>query len=232
MKAIILAGGKGSRFAPITDTIPKALLPIGDTTLIELIINSLPETIDTIIITTNYLGKKIQEKLGSTYKNRKIFYAAQSKEYNGTWPAFFSAKKYIDTNELFCVLGCDDLFDTQEIQKIIEKNTIGMGITKTILPAKYHKIVISPENIIESFQRHPEENREELLLDDFANGFFILDRRVFDFTPIVLIDGEYGLPQTLLANKNTYPLYAHHMNIWTPCNTFSDLEKIKSLMLI
>ena len=74
MKAIILAGGKGTRFSPITDTIPKALLPVNEKVLIENLIDTLPEEIDELIITTKYLGNLIEEKLGKEYSGRKIFY--------------------------------------------------------------------------------------------------------------------------------------------------------------
>jgi hypothetical protein len=105
---------------------------------------------------------------------------------------------------------------------------IGMGVTETILPAKYHRIMINTSGTIEGLERHPHENREELITDTFANGFFMLDARAFSFEPVRLIDGEYGLPQTLLAHTDIYPLTAHRMKTWQPCNTVEDLEKIRS----
>lgn len=230
MKAIILAGGKGSRFTPITDTVPKALLPIhNEKVLIELVLDGLPEKIDTVIITVKYLGGLIQEKLGTMYNNKKIFYAQQPKDQNGTWPAVYCAKEHIYTGELFCVFNCDDVFDTKELDSIIKNPKIGLGVTPTTFPAKYHGVRTTHDGYLDKLERHPHENREELVQDIFTNGFFILDSRIFDFPPISLTDGEYGLPQTILTQKETYPLFVHIMNFWYPCNTFNDLEKIKKI---
>lgn len=229
MKAIILAGGKGSRLKPLTDTIPKALIPIDTETLIEKSLNSLPESVDTVIITTNYLGEKIQEKIGTTYKNKKVLYAPQPPEMKGTWAALYGTKDFIEDNELFLVLNCDDLFAKAELEILTQEAVPCMGITKTTMPAKYHGMEINGEGFIQSFQRHLHENREESVQDLFANGVFLLNKTIFSFPPVSLIDGEYGLPQTLLAQKETYPLKAFKLNNWHPCNSFEDLERIKGV---
>lgn len=229
MKAIILAGGKGSRFAPLTDTIPKALLPVSENkTLIEKVIEMLPAQIDTVIVTTKYLGEQIEKHLGENYKGKKIFYTKQPDDQDGTWPPFYSTREHFGQGERFCVFNCDDLFDTKELEKIIENSIIGIGVTKTVLPAKYHGVRVTNDGFLEKLERHPNENREELIEDVFTNGFFLLDSRSFDFPPFKLIDGEYGLPQTILAQKETYPLFVYEMNYWQPCNTFEDLEKLKT----
>lgn len=230
MKAIILAGGKGSRFSPITDTIPKALLPINqDKVLIELVLDMLPKKIDTVIISTKYLGHLIEEHIGKTYAKKKILYAKQPQDQDGTWPPVYCAKDFINTGEIFCVFNCDDIFNIKELEDIVENPIIGLGVTPTTLPAKYHGVRVTPDGYLEKLERHSNENREELVEDIFTNGLFILDSKIFDFPPVALIDGEYGLPQTILAQKETYPLYIHKMNSWKPCNTLEDLEKIKRL---
>jgi UDP-N-acetylglucosamine diphosphorylase / glucose-1-phosphate thymidylyltransferase / UDP-N-acetylgalactosamine diphosphorylase / glucosamine-1-phosphate N-acetyltransferase / galactosamine-1-phosphate N-acetyltransferase len=227
MKAIILAGGKGTRLVPITNSIPKALVPFGNSTLIETILDNLPDTVDTVVITTKYLGNMLREKIGSSYKGKKIQYAEQPKDRDGTWEALYCAKQYINEEEVFCVLNCDDLFKKEELTEVMRSKKIGMGVTKTTMPAKYHGIITNTDGIVEGFKRHTDMDKEEIISGLFANGFFMLDDRVFSFPPVALSDNEHGLPQTLLAHKETYPLVALPLAHWQPCNSIEDLEKLK-----
>ena len=68
-QAIILAAGRGQRMMPLTRDIPKAILRIGNVTLIEDKIIKLTEAgIKKIIINTGYLGSYIQEHVGDGSK--------------------------------------------------------------------------------------------------------------------------------------------------------------------
>jgi dTDP-glucose pyrophosphorylase/CBS domain-containing protein len=65
LQAVIMAGGFGTRLRPLTDHIPKPMLPVGDRPLIERIIDQFRESgIRRINITTNYLADKIVEHFG------------------------------------------------------------------------------------------------------------------------------------------------------------------------
>ena len=64
-QAIILAAGRGKRMMPLTRDIPKAMLRVGNVTLIEDKIIKLTEAgIKKIVINTGYLGDYIQEHVG------------------------------------------------------------------------------------------------------------------------------------------------------------------------
>jgi NDP-mannose synthase len=57
MRAVILAGGRGSRLAPFTTVIPKPLLPVGDTPILEIIIRQLTHAgFDHITLTLGYMS--------------------------------------------------------------------------------------------------------------------------------------------------------------------------------
>ena len=57
MKAVILAGGKGTRLAPYTRVFPKPMMPIGDKTILEVLIAQLKRAgVDEVIITVGHLA--------------------------------------------------------------------------------------------------------------------------------------------------------------------------------
>ena len=65
MKAVILAGGLGTRLKPFTETIPKPLLPVGEKAITEIQIERLKQHgIDEIFLATNYKSDYIQNFFG------------------------------------------------------------------------------------------------------------------------------------------------------------------------
>lgn len=65
VKAVVMAGGKGTRLRPLTENLPKPMLPVGDQPLLELIIEQLREAgIHRVNVTTHYKPEKITEYFG------------------------------------------------------------------------------------------------------------------------------------------------------------------------
>ena len=131
MKAIILAGGRGKRLRPITDKIPKPLIPINNKPLIERTIKYLKKYgITEIIISSGYKSNLI-EKFLKTKKNFgcKIIFSTE-KTPLGTGGAIKKALKYVD-EESFLVLN-GDIITNINLKKILTKpNTIAANELKT-----------------------------------------------------------------------------------------------------
>ena len=69
MKAVILAGGKGTRLKPYTTFFPKPLMPVGDRPIIEIIIcQLLAQNLKDVIITVGHLGELIMNFIGDGSK--------------------------------------------------------------------------------------------------------------------------------------------------------------------
>lgn len=61
MKAVVLAGGKGTRLAPYTKILPKPLMPIGDTPILEVILRQMKAAnIDEVILTVGHLSELLK----------------------------------------------------------------------------------------------------------------------------------------------------------------------------
>ena len=131
MKAIILAGGRGKRLRPITDKIPKPLIPINNKPLIELTIKYLKKYgITEIIISSGYKSNLI-EKFLKKKKNFgcKIIFSTE-KTPLGTGGAIKKALKHVN-EESFLVLN-GDIVTNIDLKKILKKsNTIAANELKT-----------------------------------------------------------------------------------------------------
>jgi NDP-sugar pyrophosphorylase family protein len=65
MKAVVLAGGRGSRLAPYTYVLPKPLMPIGDMPILEILLRQLKAyDISEVVIAVGYLSSLIQAYVG------------------------------------------------------------------------------------------------------------------------------------------------------------------------
>ena len=131
MKAIILAGGRGKRLRPITDKIPKPLIPINNKPLIERTIKYLKKYgITEIIISSGYKSNLIEKFL----KKKKNFGCnivfSIEKTPLGTGGAVRKALRFID-EESFVVLN-GDIVTNIDLKKILKKpNTIAANELKT-----------------------------------------------------------------------------------------------------
>ncbi|MEM7492916.1 MAG: phosphocholine cytidylyltransferase family protein [Pseudomonadota bacterium] len=64
MRAIILAAGRGSRLLPLTENLPKCLLPVGDTTVLSLQLDTLEQAgIDEAIVITGFMAGSVEAEL-------------------------------------------------------------------------------------------------------------------------------------------------------------------------
>jgi NDP-sugar pyrophosphorylase family protein len=70
MKAVILAGGKGTRLAPYTTIFPKPLVPIGDRPILEIIIRQLvKQGFGDILVSVGHLGELIEAYFQNGHRN-------------------------------------------------------------------------------------------------------------------------------------------------------------------
>src|SRR5512136_1901614 len=61
MKAVVLAGGKGTRLAPYTKILPKPLVPIGDMPILEILLRQMKKAgIDQVILTVGHLAELLR----------------------------------------------------------------------------------------------------------------------------------------------------------------------------
>ena len=143
MKAIILAGGRGKRLRPITDYVPKPLVPIKNIPIIEWQLRYLKKFgIDEVIICTGYKQEMIENHLNMKNIGIKIKYSIE-KTPLGTGGAIKKAGKMINDKSFFVING--DTITNIDLKKLATKKNVIAAIelrTKYgILETKNDKIM-------------------------------------------------------------------------------------------
>jgi mannose-1-phosphate guanylyltransferase len=161
MKAIILAGGLGTRLQPYTFFIPKPMLPLGNKPLLEHIIEWLKNDdngIDHIVICVSYLHRSIEDYFEDGSRlGIKIEYA-RSDSPLATAGQLLTAKKFID-HRFVCVYG-DAIYEFSLKEMINEHNRLGAFISMALLSykarLKYGFIDINGNNRVTAWNEKPE----------------------------------------------------------------------------
>jgi len=161
MKAIILAGGLGTRLQPYTFFIPKPMLPLGNKPLLEHIIEWLKNddnNIDHIIICVSYLHRTIEDYFEDGSRlGIKIEYARSDRPL-ATAGQLLTAKKFID-DAFVCVYG-DSIYEFSLREMIKEHNRLDAFISMALLSyktrLKYGFIDINGNNRVTTWNEKPE----------------------------------------------------------------------------
>lgn len=221
MQAIILAAGRGSRLGQLTAVTPKPLLRVCGQPILAHTLAVLPPKITEVIFIIGHLGEQIESCFGPEYNNLKMTYIRQI-EMPGTAGALWSVKDLLNPGK-FLVLNGDDIYIKPELESCLE-HPLAIGVTKS-LPAssRYIGFDADRDGNLAGFHRIGEDALQDQT--NIANGAYVLDRRIFDFEAVLLSNGEYGLPQTILEMSITHPVKMVVMDHWLQINDADGLAK-------
>ncbi|MEN9852155.1 MAG: hypothetical protein RI996_98 [Candidatus Parcubacteria bacterium] len=225
MQAIILAAGKGSRLAPLTDTMPKPLIEVAGMSILERVLHNLPDEIDEVIIVVEYLGQQIRQYFGSEFVGKRITYVEQG-NMSGTYGALYSAKKFLRPGS-FLVLGSDDIFNKTELTKCMDKK-LAFGVHSKIMPGKEWLVIECKEGRVHGMRKPTDTEFQSA--QNMATGVYVLDERFWKYKPYQLINGEYGLPQTMQQMFVDEKVECVEMSDWMQINTHEQLSYAREFL--
>ena len=212
MKAIILAGGRGKRLKPVTDYVPKPLVPIKNIPIIEWQIRYLKKFgINEVIICTGYKADMIESYLSMKKLGMKIKFSIE-KTPLGTGGAIKKAGKWINDKSFFVING--DTITNIDLDKLASKKN---SIAAIELRTKYGILETESDKII-NFKEKKE------ISDTWMNaGIYHLQKEVLKKLPI---KGD--------IEKTVFPDYAKKgmlntikfKNVeWFSVDSFKDMEE-------
>ena len=180
MKAVILAGGLGTRLRPLTNKKPKPMLPLGKRPLLEHLIKWIKKNdVKDIVLCVSYLHETIEKYFGDGSKFGVNIEYAVSKKPLATAGQLKTAQKLID-DTFVCVYG-DSLFDFS-LRSMInnhkkKKSFITMSLYEHKTPIQYGVIDTRNNGKVLSWNEKPE------IKSKINMGCYIMEPKILNFIP-------------------------------------------------
>ena len=182
-KAVILAGGQGTRLRPITYELPKALIPVHNKTLTEHLFDLFKKyDIRDIILAVGHMRDKIKNHYGDGTKfGIKLSYIEETTPLGTAGPLRLGKKMLDDT---FIASNGDELKDLniEEMYKVHRDNhaLVTIALTTVQDPSQYGVARLSGSKILEFVEKPKKENAPSNLIN---SGFYIIEPEVIDLIP-------------------------------------------------
>ena len=218
MKAIILAGGKGTRLAPYTTVLPKPLMPVEDRPILDIVIHQLVRHgITEIIMSVGYLAELLEAYFqdGSRF-GVPISYARESQPLGTAGPLSLIGQKNALDDTFLMMNG--DVLTTLDYRRLIDHHRHNDGLLTIAMHTKQEKINLGVMHIND---RHElTDYIEKPVLDyNVSMGIYVFEPEVLKYIePDVRLDFN-DLVLRLLENNErvmAYPCTDYWLDIGRP----------------
>lgn len=222
-KAMIMAAGVGSRLDPLTQEVPKPLVPIANRPVMDILLERLIDIgVTDVIANTHYKAEQIIKR----YKDNKMgvnFSYVHEENLSGTAGGVKKCQYFFDEGDNFLVLSADGLSNA-DLKKGIESHRksgaiASMGIKKIALEEipNFGVVVTDEEGFVTGFQEKPPI--KDAKSDCINTGIYIFNYKIFDYIPAnTFYDFAKNVFPDLLSKGikiNTFPVNEYWSDIGT-----------------
>jgi len=204
MKAVILAGGLGSRLRPFTEVIPKPLLPFGEKSLMEIQITGLRDHgFDEIYVATNHMADFVEAFLGDGSKyGVKLTFSREAKPLGTCGPLTLIKDKL--TQPFLLVNG--DILTKLDFRALydfaVRQDSLLTVATKIIShPFRFGNVVVDANNHIVEIEEKPDLNFEIL------SGIYGMKPGIFELIPENVYFGMDSLLKEMIGQGHAVSRY-------------------------
>jgi dTDP-glucose pyrophosphorylase len=213
--AVIMAGGRGERLRPMTDTAPKPMLPLGDKPIIQYNLDRLISFgVDDIWISVRYLGEQIEKHLGDGSNfGARIQYVHEDVPL-GTIGAVREIESFnhpyvlVSNSDLLTNLDYEDFF-IDFIKKDAALSVVTIPYTVNI-----------PYAVLETSNGHVVSFKEKPNYTYYSNGgIYLIKRQILSMIPKgSFFNATDLMEQLILAGEKviSYPMYGYWLDVGKP----------------
>lgn len=247
MKAVILAGGLGTRISEETALRPKPMVEIGGRPILWHILKIYSHHgIHDFVVCCGYKGYVIKEFFANYFlhtadvtfdmKNNKMtVHNSDAEPWNvtlvdtgedtGTGGRLRRVAKYLEGEETFCMTYGDGVSDVDVTASIAFHRSHGKAVTLTgVVPVSRFGLLGLKDDVVTSFQEKPPEE------DGWVNGgFFVMSPRAIDAIADDAQMFEREPIEKLVAEKEVRAFFHH--GFWQPMDTLRDKQHLEALWI-
>jgi NDP-mannose synthase len=224
MKAVILAGGLGTRLKPFTEIIPKPLLPIGEKSILEIQIERLKKYgFDEIFLATNYKSEYIGNFFGDGSKyGVKLIISKEEKPLGTAGPLLLLRDQLLEpfvvmNGDILSLINFMDLYDFA----LSQKSLLTISIKKEITPYAFGNIFFDGDSVTGI------EEKPNIVMYILA-GIYVMKPEIFKFFPNDEYFGMDNLIIKMLAENETVTKY-DLKEYWLDIGRLNDYEKAQGI---
>jgi NDP-sugar pyrophosphorylase family protein len=224
MKAVIMAGGEGTRLRPLTRSTPKPLVPVVRRRCIDYSLQSLARAgITEIIVTTSYKADMIVDALEATDVPGLSMLFSFERTAMGTAGGVAKVAPYLD--DTFVVMSADVLADV-DLAAMIDlhrsrRSRATMALSSVENVSEYGVVALDDDGRIQRFQEKPAP--EEAFSNLINAGIYVLEPGVMGHVPA---DTKFDFSRDLfpILLEGGEPMYGHALDgLWMDIGRPSDL---------
>jgi mannose-1-phosphate guanylyltransferase/phosphomannomutase len=233
LKAVVMAGGEGSRLRPVTSSLPKPLVPIANEPIMAHILTLLRRhKITSVVATLHYLADEIQSYFGDGSDfGVKLKYTVEGSPL-GTAGSVKKAESLL-TGDTFVIISGDALTDC-DLTAAIEfhrrrKSLATLVLHKVPNPLEFGVVITGDDGKIERFLEKP--GWSEVFSDTVNTGIYIFEPEIFNYLePDTKADWSSDVFPKLLALGK--PMYGYVMEgYWCDIGTLSQYRDAQQDLL-
>jgi NDP-sugar pyrophosphorylase family protein len=227
-RVAVLAGGRGRRLAPYTSVLPKPLMPIGDRSILEIVIRRLAQQGFTdVTLCVGYLSHLIRAVSGNLEESGARISFVQEREALGTAAPLRLVEGLDSTfiamnGDVLTTLDCRDLVRHHELCG----NLLTIATRKRVVKIDYGVLHVTapgengplPASEVIAFEEKPE------IVSTVSMGIYVLEPRALDFIPQHTYFDIPDLVQTLLSSGERVGAYRYD-GLWFDIGRQDDYEQ-------
>ena len=213
MRAILLAGGKGTRLRPLTLNTPKPIVPIFDRPFLQYQIDLLRQVpdIDEIVLSLNYQPRRIEEVFGDgSDLGIHLRYVVEPNPLGTGGAIKFAAEQYRGAP---LVVFNGDVFTSVDLPAVLalhreRKAKATIVLTPVDNPTAYGLVETDKDGNVQAFLEKP--TPDQIRCDTINAGIYILEPETLDRIPVDTVYSiERGYFPSLVANQETFVAYTY-----------------------